>query len=635
MKNFLNKMPIAKQVSIKQCMHIGLGALCTLLTLATSDAFAISLMPGREISPTGTTVSAHPELAGTNVADVTRRFSIPDGLGGFVTGYLQDIVYRSKETGTLIFSQRVVLDITSSRSRSIAEWERNSMTQVTTDVDYRTDGEGNIGASSVQRSNTGSNVRFKMPRLIARGQSTRFHGILTNATNYAATGRTTLRGPGLPDTVLTTFQPAGTPQPYYTATPLGYSSYFNVFLNDLGQISTTVGVDGSYIKAIRWKPTVPNGTDGSAYAIPNLPGFAYSEGMRINNLGQIAGNSYNRADRRADRTMRGFVWRPGSGTDAPGTTTSIGTYPGGIRSMAWDINASGQVVGSGDLPGAGLDGAGLPQATSLLWSAGGVHPLVGSGFGLAYAINRYGKIAGHGNFAAGTYQGMIWTPTVPNGSTGSFVSVNTVGGADYQGPGVAIDINDSGVAVGGTQFNYPTSPEIHGYVWSGSRVRDLGVLEMPNAINNAGVAVGAYNFTTGSLYRNGARTFLSYFVSPAQNWSITRASDINNREQITGVGGSTSLGAAQLLMTPVRISSLLPASRPPGSGSFTLTINGTGFLSSASVLWNGATLAATRVNSNQLRVTVPGSFVASAGPVSIMVSNPDGTTSSVRNFTVG
>jgi hypothetical protein len=76
MKTFLTKLSLDNRASAKQRIGTGLSALCAVLTLATSDAFAISLMPGREISPTGTTVSIRPELEGTVVADVARRFAI-------------------------------------------------------------------------------------------------------------------------------------------------------------------------------------------------------------------------------------------------------------------------------------------------------------------------------------------------------------------------------------------------------------------------------------------------------------------------------------------------------------------------------------------------------------------------------
>ena len=287
-----------------------------------------------------------------------------------------------------------------------------------------------------------------MPRLIAPGQSTRFHDILTNATGYAATGHTTLRGPGLTDTVLTTFQPAGKPQPYYTATPLGYASDFHVFLNDYGQVSTTVGVNGRISNRSYGSRLHVTGRRVAAYAIPQLPGFLYSEGLKINNRGQIVGNSDNLpiVGGSTSRTIRGNVWTPTVPNGTSGSIVSLGTYPGGTVSVAWDINSAGQITGAGDLPG------GRPTATSLLWSGGSVHPVGLTGFGQGRAINRFGKIAGYGNFTAGTYQGMIWTPTVPNGTAGSVVSVNTVGGPNYEGSGVTTDINDAGVAIGTAQF---------------------------------------------------------------------------------------------------------------------------------------------------------------------------------------
>ena len=76
MKTFFTKLSLDNRASVKQRIGAGFSALCALLAMATTDAFAISLMPGREISPTGTAVNSRPELAGTVLADTMRPFSI-------------------------------------------------------------------------------------------------------------------------------------------------------------------------------------------------------------------------------------------------------------------------------------------------------------------------------------------------------------------------------------------------------------------------------------------------------------------------------------------------------------------------------------------------------------------------------
>ena len=67
---------------------------------------------------------------------------------------------------------------------------------------------------------------------------------------------------------------------------------------------------------------------------------------------------------------------------------------------------------------------------------------------------------------------------------------------------------------------------------------------------------------------------------------------------------------------------LLPDAATPGSAGFTLTVNGTGFLSGATVNFNGTALATTFVNGSRLTAVVPAANIASAGTVSITVLNP-------------
>jgi hypothetical protein len=68
--------------------------------------------------------------------------------------------------------------------------------------------------------------------------------------------------------------------------------------------------------------------------------------------------------------------------------------------------------------------------------------------------------------------------------------------------------------------------------------------------------------------------------------------------------------------------SLVPSSVPPGKGSFTLKVAGTGFVSGAAVNFNGSPLITTFVDSSHLTATVPASAVANAGTAAITVANP-------------
>lgn len=67
---------------------------------------------------------------------------------------------------------------------------------------------------------------------------------------------------------------------------------------------------------------------------------------------------------------------------------------------------------------------------------------------------------------------------------------------------------------------------------------------------------------------------------------------------------------------------LVPDVAVPGGPGFTLTVNGAGFVSGATVSFNGAALPTTFVNSRQLTATMAPSNIAAAGTASITVINP-------------
>ncbi len=73
---------------------------------------------------------------------------------------------------------------------------------------------------------------------------------------------------------------------------------------------------------------------------------------------------------------------------------------------------------------------------------------------------------------------------------------------------------------------------------------------------------------------------------------------------------------------------LLPSSVAPGSGTFAIAVNGTGFARGATVQWNGTPLATTYISSSQLSAIVPASEVAVIGTATIVVSNPGTVTAS-------
>ena len=75
-----------------------------------------------------------------------------------------------------------------------------------------------------------------------------------------------------------------------------------------------------------------------------------------------------------------------------------------------------------------------------------------------------------------------------------------------------------------------------------------------------------------------------------------------------------------------------PSSATVGSQSFTITANGTGFVSGAIILWNSTPLNTTLVSSIQLTAPVPASLLTTAGSVQVAVQIPGSAQSATSNI---
>ena len=84
------------------------------------------------------------------------------------------------------------------------------------------------------------------------------------------------------------------------------------------------------------------------------------------------------------------------------------------------------------------------------------------------------------------------------------------------------------------------------------------------------------------------------------------------------------------------ISSLSPSSSTAGGADFTLTVNGSGFVTDSKVLWKGAERATTLASSTRLTAVIPAADVAVAGTalVSVFTPTPGGGTSNAKTFTI-
>lgn len=161
------------------------------------------------------------------------------------------------------------------------------------------------------------------------------------------------------------------------------------------------------------------------------------------------------------------------------------------------------------------------------------------------------------------------------------------------------------------------------------------------------LTVTGTNFISGSIVNwNGAAlptTFLSTSQVTASVSALLLASaGTANITVFTGTpGGGTSnvsvFTISSVTTNPVpAIMSLSPASTTLGSPAFTLTVNGSNFISSSAISWNGSALPTTYVNSLQLTASVSASLVAAAGtvPVTVVTPAPGGGVSNSAAFTI-
>jgi photosystem II stability/assembly factor-like uncharacterized protein len=157
------------------------------------------------------------------------------------------------------------------------------------------------------------------------------------------------------------------------------------------------------------------------------------------------------------------------------------------------------------------------------------------------------------------------------------------------------------------------------------------------------LTVNGSSFVSSSLVQWNEGPLATTFVNSGQVTATVPASDVANAgtAQVTVMnpapGGGTSNALTFTIDNPAPTTlSISPSSAGAGGAQFTLTVNGTNFVSSSSVQWNGTGLATAFVNGGQVTATVPASDIANGGTTQVTVLNPapGGGTSNAQTFTI-
>ncbi|HKQ76552.1 MAG TPA: IPT/TIG domain-containing protein [Blastocatellia bacterium] len=156
--------------------------------------------------------------------------------------------------------------------------------------------------------------------------------------------------------------------------------------------------------------------------------------------------------------------------------------------------------------------------------------------------------------------------------------------------------------------------------------------------NAVPITITGSNFVRTSQVRyNGLPLASTAFVSPTQLTATIPAdqfgragvANITVFNQIVSDGAGRPFGGGSSDPSPFTINNLVPTltslnptSRLATDTGFTLTVNGTNFVSDSTVKWNGADRPTTFVSATQLTAAISAADIATAGMASVTASNP-------------
>jgi len=293
-------------------------------------------------------------------------------------------------------------------------------------------------------------------------------------------------------------------------------------------------------------------------------------------------------------SVAAFVRLSGAGTDATTPTVTITspttntTYTTGSASLALGGTAADdvgvtQVTWANDRGGAGT------AAGTTTWTVGAIALQPGVNVLTVTALDATGR-------------------------TGTDTLTVTYTPPDTTPPTVAITSPTTN-----STYSTATSP----LALAGTTADNVGVTQVTwtNDRGGSGTATGTASWTVGAIALQAGTNVLTVTARDAAGNSGTATLTVTYTPPANPVPSTTGLS---------------PATAPAGGAGFTLTVNGSNFVTGAVVRWNGANRTTTFVSATQLTAAIAAADIVTGGTAQVTVFNPTpgGGVSNAQTFTI-
>jgi hypothetical protein len=247
-----------------------------------------------------------------------------------------------------------------------------------------------------------------------------------------------------------------------------------------------------------------------------------------------------------------------------------------------------------------------PSSPTCAWKA-----TTGSSSPITITSGASGTGNGTVNFSVAANTGGALTSNITIGDQSGGSSIYAVNQPSAFSCTFTISPSTVNISANGAANSFTVTPSYQTCQWNAAS-SDSTVLTLPNSSSGTG---------SGSVY---------YVVG--QNTGAPRTLTITAGCQIFTINQDGTQAS-----NPVpAITTLLPTGTTAGSGAFTLTVNGSGFINGSTVNFNSNARSTTYISANQLTAAILATDVASAGTPAITVTNPSpgGGTSNAVTFSV-